>query len=355
MGLLALVAFLLFPWLVSASTVLIQPLNNTQFAVTDINTNYGLLYQSIGIVASGTIMNGVQVQFSQVNQTWFPPNISINLVEYENESVWDLQGGVNGVGNIVAGNFFNGTQTDGSGFATSSFSYTFKGFPYFYALMIFPSTGSSYNLQSILGTGGLLGSKIYFKNVGGNTTGTTTNSSIYYQIYTGSNATQFFTPDPTFQGFATSSVATLCDNSFATSTGFLDSLGSSFANGICRVGVFLFVPSASSLTAFNQSYTLVQSKVPFSYVVGVQGIYSNLTASTTENLSSVVISFPQFASTSPLGSIVPSTIVGLSTTTISTYLSDTLRQSLLALQRVALWLGFVFFVYRKIIPHHADI
>jgi len=166
---------------------------------------------------------------------------------------------------------------------------------------------------------------------------------------------QPFTLDPsiTYFGISTSSVATFCDGSFATTSGFINEIGSSVTLAFCRAAVFLFIPSPSALDNMSVLASTSQTKIPFSYVYELRNIFSGLTASSTANIAALTYNFPQVGSTSPLGSVVPSTIVGLSTTTISTYLPDSARTSFLNLQRVVLWVGLVYLFYRRVIPHHA--
>jgi len=139
---------------------------------------------------------------------------------------------------------------------------------------------------------------------------------------------------------------------FATSTGFLGTVAQDFSRGICLSFAFLFVPNASSIGQWTQLSDSLQSKIPFSYVYGIQGIFGRLQASSTANLSAVTFNLPAIGSSSPIGTLYPTTIVGLSTTTIGTYLSESFRQGMLGLQVVALWVGLAYAFYRRIIPHH---
>jgi len=152
-------------------------------------------------------------------------------------------------------------------------------------------------------------------------------------------------------GISTTSQQIWCNQNFSTSSGLLDNLGQSISLGVCNVGVFLFVPSSNALGQFSQLASTSQTKIPFSYISGVSAIFAGLSASSTANLTAVTINFPDISSTSPLGSIIPSTIVGLSTTTIGTYLPNNVRLAFLALQSTFLWAGFIFMMYRRIIPH----
>jgi len=213
-------------------------------------------------------------------------------------------------------------------------------------------------IQMLTGSA-VLGSQPLPKNV--NTAGiqvTATpslSSKPYYKLYVGDTA-----PIPPIQtlvtnvstGYATSSVSTLCMSNFATSSSWLDVTGVAVTNGFCRLSVFLFVPDQGTLNLYSNLGPVLQSKIPFSYVYGIQQIFSGLTASSTANLSTVIFSLPSIGSTTPIGSLLPSTLTVLSTSTIGTYLPDSIRQGFLALQRLALWLGLLLLFYRRVVPTH---
>jgi len=162
-------------------------------------------------------------------------------------------------------------------------------------------------------------------------------------------------PGFTDVGISTTSQQVWCNQNFSTSTGFLDSVGQSIALGLCNVTVFLFVPSSNAFSQFQTLSSTTQSKVPFSYVFDAYDIFLGLTASSTGNIAAMSLSFPDISSSTPFGSFIPTSVVGLSTSTISTYLPESVRLGMLGLQRVALWSGLAFMFYRRIIPHKATV
>lgn len=352
-GVLCAVFFVVAPMKVGAQVVKFQPLNNLQFSAQEINNDYAFAIHALGNFATGTQISGVQLQTSNVNAT-LSPNVSFSIRRYASEAEWQSQGSNTNAGELMCGGLLSGT-TDASGFLNAPCSFTAQGFPFFYAFVVFPHTTHSMPFQSFLGTNGTAGVIIYYSTQSTNAIATTTNNSFYYQVYSGNSPQQFFTPAPGFAGFATSTVAQTCDNSFATSSGFLDSVASSISNGMCRVLSFLFVPSPTVMSQYALLASTTQGKIPFSYVYGAQAIFSTLTASTTGNLVSVAYDLPNISSSTPLGSFYPTHIVGLSTSTISTYLPDSIRNTLLNMQRVVLWAGFLFLMYRRVIPHKAKI
>lgn len=160
-------------------------------------------------------------------------------------------------------------------------------------------------------------------------------------------------PGFTDVGISTTSQQVYCNQNFSTSSGLLDSLGQSIALGACNVGVFLFVPSQSALSQFYSLSSTSQSKIPFSYYYGIKNIFYGLTASSTENLPNWSIPFPNLSSTTPLGSIIPTTIPILSTSTIDKYYPTAIRETVLTLASFVIWVLVALVIYRRIVPNKA--
>jgi hypothetical protein len=57
------------------------------------------------------------------------------------------------------------------------------------------------------------------------------------------------------------------------------------------------------------------------------------------------------STTTPLGDIIPHNIDYFSTTTISKYYPDPIRETFLLLGTYAIWVGAIIGVYRRIVPH----
>jgi len=191
------------------------------------------------------------------------------------------------------------------------------------------------------GPGGNLGMGGY------NASSTDSTFQPWWLITTDTATSSIYEYQDTLLSVSTSSVQLYCDNLYTTS-----SIGGSIANGMCTVLAFLFIPDQETLNSFSTLQNTLAQKIPFSYGYDLQAIFQGLTASTSNNLSDIIIDFPQPASTSPLGSIIPLSITVLSTSTIGTYLPESVRQTFLGFQRVALWLSLAYLIYRRIIPHH---
>jgi hypothetical protein len=348
-----LLVFLTFVPFASAATVKSQLLNNTQFAAAAYPTDYAGFIQALGNFATGTTVGGIQLMYLAGN-TAITNTMSVSLMECPDEATFN---NLPVSCPIVHGDGITGS-TDASGFiGNNTLSWTLQGFPYFYAFKVQPTSGTNNGLLAVLGTSAIPGSRLYYGAVGGGgSIGTSTNSSVYYQLFTGSTATQYFTPSPTFAGYATTTTAVLCDSVATTSTSWIDATGASISNGLCRVGAFLFVPNQNTLDQWNSLASTTASKIPFSYFYDVQGYFSGSSASSTANFQnfSLNLSSTGVGSTSALA-ILPQ--VGnldlLSTTTITQYMPPGLYDTLFLLMRSAIWIAVMFHFYHRIRPKHA--
>jgi len=87
-----------------------------------------------------------------------------------------------------------------------------------------------------------------------------------------------------------------------------------------------------------------QNKIPFSYFYQIKDVFSTPT-STGSNF--VDIEFDISSSTvcsTALGCIVPP-VIAFSTSTISTYIDDSTRNTLRLLMAAAIWLAFAYYAY----------
>jgi len=105
---------------------------------------------------------------------------------------------------------------------------------------------------------------------------------------------------------------------------------------------YLFIPSPIVLSQFSNLSSQLSTKIPFSYVYEIENTFNSITLNATSSMPLISI---------PLSTVSSSTVTGvisdleLSTTTISTYLSDSNRSLLQALMTAGIWLsvGFLFF------------
>lgn len=203
-------------------------------------------------------------------------------------------------------------------------------------------------------------SAIFIQTAGGDTNATT--SRPYFEltdstgIFNG-NAPSTTPPNgivsPTvdFLGVTASSTSALCSSLTASSTSILNTIGNDISYGICYPFVFLFIPNQNSVTQFFNFVPNLEQKLPFSYFFDIYNTYSAFNASSTENLPTFSMPFPNLTSSTPLGNIIPTQITFFSTTTISKYYPDNLREGFLTLGSFAIWVSLMVGLYRRIIPH----
>jgi len=151
-------------------------------------------------------------------------------------------------------------------------------------------------------------------------------------------------PGFTDVGIATTSQQTYCSTNFSTSTGLLDSIGQSISLGFCNVGVFLFVPSLSAVATFQNNWdTLTTTKFPFSWVVDARETIDQFAATSSQGWFAV--SIPTGSTTAALGF---TSIEVISTSTLSYYLPDSVRDTIKVLIGAVFYLLAIGYVYRDL-------
>lgn len=121
--------------------------------------------------------------------------------------------------------------------------------------------------------------------------------------------------------------------------------GNIFAEGLCTAGVYLFVPAPAILQQYATINQSAEAKIPFYYVSYVQSVFSPFATSTSSNLPLLDIPLSSWTSASA-NHLLQLPDITLSTTTISQYLSDDLRNILKALITAGIWLTVAGHVYR---------
>jgi len=160
-------------------------------------------------------------------------------------------------------------------------------------------------------------------------------------------------PSITSSQFNLSGAFTFCNDIFASSTG----IGSTIMNGLCVVGGYLFIPSYASIQAFSDLSLTLQEKIPFSYGYDIAGIFSGMSASSTENFPtySIGLNAIDFSSSTAMGPIFPTSLDFLSSTTINKFLSPGMHDILYNFAIFVIWVEVAFVLYRKIVPTKAKI
>ncbi len=144
-------------------------------------------------------------------------------------------------------------------------------------------------------------------------------------------------------GISTTSQQVYC-NANSTSSGLLDSLGQSISLGICNVGVFLFVPPSSVISNWNNTLASLVTHSPFNWIGTFRTDFQALSASSTENFVSLSLAFGTTTNSIGLGG----NLMVISTSTLSKYYPDPIRQTGKGLIGVTFILLGVSFMYRDI-------
>lgn len=157
------------------------------------------------------------------------------------------------------------------------------------------------------------------------------------------------TPTASSSGLFLSGAQEFCHSQFGSSTSF----GSDIGNGICIAVGYLFVPTPESVQAIPNLQTSLALHAPFSWVYGTISTWNTLSASSSVNLPIYTVDSSKFdfSSSTALGSILPSSITLLSTSTINTYLPAGIHDTLYTLASFAIALsavGYMFSRTRKI-------
>lgn len=151
-------------------------------------------------------------------------------------------------------------------------------------------------------------------------------------------------------GVSTSTIQQFCNSTYATSTGWFSDISNGVTYGLCTAFAFLFVPDQSILQRFSDLSSTTKSKIPFSYFYGINALYSSLTASSTANLPSYGYDLPVFGTTTAIGNVLPTHLDILSTTTISKYYPDSIRNTFLLLGSFAIWGSLILILYKRVVP-----
>lgn len=157
------------------------------------------------------------------------------------------------------------------------------------------------------------------------------------------------TPTTTSSGLTSLSGAqSFCNNQFGTSTGGLLGLGTDFANSMCQVFGFMFIPNTQSLTDFANMPSDLQNKFPFAWGIQVKNLFNSLAASSTANYPDITYGI----GTSTPGyenQIIGSSLSIANGTTIQKLAPDSTWSLLRTIMGYMLWIAFAYFVYRKFI------
>jgi len=146
-------------------------------------------------------------------------------------------------------------------------------------------------------------------------------------------------------GAATSTVATFCNQNFATTTGgFLAGIGQDISLGLCKVTAFLFIPNQNAVQSFYNNMDNLKTRFPFAWVVDAREIYNTYVATTTDNFFDITINL---ATSGPMLGLPPEVPL-LNKTIITSFMSDNMRNAFKTLLATVFYLLAAAFIYRDI-------
>lgn len=145
----------------------------------------------------------------------------------------------------------------------------------------------------------------------------------------------------TILAVATSSNALYCQGSYPNSG---SSIGDAFGFAMCTVAGFLFVPQQQAIQQFTNVKDQLGGKFPFSWIGDVQARLTGYTASTTQNFINLNLNFG--SSTQALGF---GTLDAISTSTLSRYYPDTIRNTFKTMIAWVFYLLAITFIYRQVL------
>jgi len=167
-----------------------------------------------------------------------------------------------------------------------------------------------------------------------------------YIVNNGATSVPIIPNTPGFSdvGVSTSTVYANCyaNLSNATSSSYFSQVEQDISLGMCQTATLLFIPNPTTLSNFNEILPNLGTKFPFSWFIAVPITWNTLSATNTNALPSFSVGLHALGigSTTPMGNILPDFVI-LSTTTISTYLSDGERETIVNLIAVGLWLSLI--------------
>jgi len=167
-----------------------------------------------------------------------------------------------------------------------------------------------------------------------------------------------FTPGDSVLQVATTTTNDFCNQQMPyDDSSIISATLTAVPNGLCRVAAFLVVPSQNSLSQFSLLASSTTEKIPFSYYYDFADIVGGQATSTSQNMQNFAmnLSLLDFASSTAMGPILPSSLSFLSSTTIGQYMSPTMHDIIYNLMIFAIWGEVLFLLYHKIIPAKAKI
>jgi len=214
------------------------------------------------------------------------------------------------------------------------------GFQYFLVLSR-TGTASSTSLYFVKNQSGSSGSNPTITTTGTGTYGygiVANNGSVTFKNLFNTNVAMQFSMGGT-ENFAAVAPSNATSSTSITNTQCFNG-GNLITDSLC----YLFIPSQSVLNQYSNLTTLLNTKIPFSYVANVITEVNTITSDATSSMPLINIDLHDYASSTITGTIPD---LSLSTSTISHYLNSTFLSLLQDLITAGIWIGVAFLFYAE--------
>jgi len=160
----------------------------------------------------------------------------------------------------------------------------------------------------------------------------------------------FADADPLFESYFSGQDAT---STLADLAGRCSQAGNIFAEGLCAAGVFLFVPAPETISEFTNLRLEMETKFPFSFFFQAQDVLEGLEYQATTSEFSLDLHSLGLGSTTPIGNVLPASVVLFSQDTIEQFLPDWVWPAGQALIAATLWVALGLDIYATVRRRHA--
>jgi len=143
----------------------------------------------------------------------------------------------------------------------------------------------------------------------------------------------FYTPASSSSQSSLSGARTFCNGVASSSYAF------GIPNGLCYISGFLFIPSQSSIDTFFSNASMVQERIPWSYLVEIQDAWDT-SSSSSQQFVKIEIPFQAFTTTS-------NSLTIISSASFYRWVSASTWSTLRGFTTVALWIAFSFYLWRR--------
>jgi len=146
-----------------------------------------------------------------------------------------------------------------------------------------------------------------------------------------------------FSNFTASTTLSYSSSNCTPPTNILD-VGGGVSYALC----YMFVPNQALIDQFGTLPAYIGTRAPFVYATQVENVFNNVTeTNASSSLPILDIPLSHYASSTVTG-VIPDIII--STSTIGTYFTDSIRIPLRLLLVAGLWISALFYLFYRIFP-----